>query len=332
MDTSTSSAAYAIDATFPMDAAFALTTASGCMALAVSWDNRGLSPKFHNVEVAALGPAAAAAEEEWRKAETAAPVVGAAPFRTDAARCTWVVVPSVDAKLFVRNPLHYQGQTLEGRFHLWNPATDTILIMDEGVLCFGPASRAIALPGRWMWRPLPTGDGRAGQLQYAGDDLYPPSALACREEGDGRRSWRLLALSGSEYAENDGSTHLVCRPRKRMGTCCAPWFFVCDSPTARKCPFPLSCGAFLRPLPPRPPPGYDIAAAPSSPSFFDDSLSPPFKLVSAASLRALCACSGNGIVPRVCRQHLSDDRRWAYHARTQVKKGLFVDLIGPSIH
>lgn len=48
--------------------------------------------------------------------------------------------------------------------------------------------------------------------------------------------------------------------------------------------------------------------------------SPPFKLVNAASLRALCTCGGGGSGrPCVCRWHLSDYRKWAYHAPTQVR-------------
>lgn len=49
-------------------------------------------------------------------------------------------------------------------------------------------------------------------------------------------------------------------------------------------------------------------------------LSPPFKLVNAASLRALCTCGGGGSgLLCVCRRHLSDDRKWAYHGPTQVR-------------
>lgn len=204
---------------FPLDAAFSLVSPSSGVALAVVGENE-TAFSHHKIE-------AAAAEEEqqqdnghaaWGAAEGVAAVVGAAPFLTQAARSTWVAVPSPEARKFVKDPTNRGlGGVTGDQCYLWNPATDTILIPSGdggGVQAFGPAGRfARGGAGKWEWRPLPGGE--QGRLVWV-SEWGTASVLACQEEADGQHFWRLVneSVGGEEVA----ATHLVCRRREWMGT------------------------------------------------------------------------------------------------------------------
>ncbi len=218
----------------PLDAAFVLTTPGG-LALAV---DELPAPTFEgspfrshklvaaSIDTSSLAPTAAAAA--WQASETVEAVAGAGPSSSTVsqlARCTWVAIPTAQATVFVSGTGRARGD--EGdRCMLWNPALDARLDLELGVA--SPAALSAYVwawsrlhnprNGGWLWRPLPGGNGKQGQLlAEKGGQLY---ALAARETADGESGWRLAKLTenGVEGVE-EAATHFACHRREWMGAC-----------------------------------------------------------------------------------------------------------------
>lgn len=213
----------------PLDAGFGLetapTSARPARGLAVVRVRiKGEAARDHHLGVhrlqaaVATAPATVAATA-WNAAHKVEAVAGAAP-PTTAALGSWVAVPCSHATAFL--PVNEGAD--DRYYHLWNAATDTLLLPggeegDEGprrkraVVAMSPAVEASAgRRGGWAWRPLARGDGPAGRLVWVEDGVEWTLGYQ-EQEGSG---WCL------ERDTEDGPAlgmDLVCRRREWMGAC-----------------------------------------------------------------------------------------------------------------
>ena len=258
--------------TLPLSAAFGLhfhTDAHGdrpqgplLLAAEAAASASGGPLRVHRVEAAAASTSAddepdtlQSSRRAWLEAESVEAIVGAAPpARLD--RGTWVAVPCAHIARFllpvIADDASYTG--VDGRYLLWNPATDALLLPRPGpsgdrpssmeVVGVAPASAAAAAAaasanggGGWEWRRASSDDGEAGRgrLVWRVEDGAAWHLVLAVEDGatgGGGSEWRLVLQQEEEEKEEEEekkgekqqqqqeqlATELICRRREWMGT------------------------------------------------------------------------------------------------------------------
>jgi hypothetical protein len=242
----------------PLDAAFTLTTPGG-LALALEEQT---TRRFHHqlARFAKVAAVRAAAEEggggegggsseapaaAWGASEAVEAVAGPASLViSQAARSTWVAVPSMHATVFVKGAVGAPKHGDEGdRCHLWCPAMDAWLAgygFYDDLQGHAPAAHAafiwakIGRRGGWLWQRLSDngGDGEVGRLVWWGEFSSYSALALCQTQADGADGegggagggygWRMVRLSQEGVVEDgdEAATHLVLRRREWIGACC----------------------------------------------------------------------------------------------------------------
>lgn len=242
----------------PLDAAFGLCTAAAApgdrpATLVVVAGGPGEAAAsgglcVHRVEAvaaaaAAVAPAGAASADgtaihsSWLAFESVEAIVGAtSPTRL--ARGSWVAVPCAHAAGFLPRGDASSGAAPaaeEGRYcHLWNPATDALLLPRPGriegqpspieVVGVAPAAAAVAaaaVGGGWEWR-CSSPDGEAGRVVWRGKDGAAWPLVLAEGGGAGCGSeWRLVQHDGGQRQRV--ATELKCCRREWMGAWYMGW-------------------------------------------------------------------------------------------------------------